>query len=45
MALINKVKKEGLMWENNIGPAGGSEKDNLNEPAAANTGLECSGIK
>lgn len=31
--------------EENIAPAGGSEKDNLNEPAAANTGLERSGIK
>lgn len=38
-------KKGGVDVEDNIELAGGSEKDNIEEPAAANTGLEHSGIK
>lgn len=41
---INKVER-GTNAEENEGPAGGNEKDNVNEPAAANMGLEQSGSK
>lgn len=43
---IDKQGKKGWVdVEDNIGPAGDSEKDNINESASANTGLERSGIK
>lgn len=42
--LINKVER-GTNAEENEGPAGGNEKDNVNKPAAANVGLERSGSK
>lgn len=35
------LKKEGFDGEENEGPAGGSELDRINEPAAANMEPEC----
>lgn len=44
MTLINEVKKQGIDAEEREGQAGGSQKESVNEPAAAaNTELERSG--
>lgn len=45
MRLINRENKIAIDVKKNDGPAGGSEKDNVNEPAAVNTALELSGRK
>lgn len=46
MALINEVKKkEVLMREEKEGPAGGSQKNNVNEPVAVSNSLHCSCVR
>lgn len=41
----DKYIKRGIVAEENQGPAGGSKKDNVNEPTTANTEVEHSGSK
>lgn len=43
--LINEVKKEGVNVEDSKGQAGGRQREDANEPGAANTGLERSSSK
>lgn len=45
MRLIKRENKIAIDVKKNEGPAGGSEKDNVNEPAAVKRALELSGRK
>lgn len=45
VVIIREVKKRGIGAGENEGPAGGNEKDNVNEQEAASTELERSGSK